>query len=227
MRPSSELGAIATGSLVVWDVDGTLTRSDTLLPILRLLVGSSRWLKVMAQAAQETATHGASRNYLKASLLQHCLAGLEQEKVLAVARSFAHDIETHRCRGDAMRRWSWHRARGDHQILASASPAVYLRPLGDSLGADVVLATELQVQDGRFTGDMAGINCRGREKARKVRDVIAATHPDEVWVYSDSSSDTPSFDLADIAVRVRPWSFIPPLSSAVGHTHSSPETDSQ
>lgn len=179
MTTQSELTTTDTGTLVVWDVDGTLTRSDTLLPFLRLLVGSAQWVKVMTQAARETATHGASRNYLKAYLLQRCLAGREHAEVLAMAQAFANDMETHRCRTDAIRRWSWHHARGD------------------------------------------------REKARQVKDVIDATCPEAVWVYSDSRSDTPSFDLADITTRVRPWSFIPPLPPAVQHLHTTPGKDTR
>lgn len=202
--------------LVVWDVDRTLTRGDTLVPFLRQVVGTSHWAEVLRRSAAEAAWHGASRSYLKARLLRRCLAGREYAEVLDVAQGFARTVRARGCRPDAVARWAWHRARGDHQVLASASLELYLQPLATLLGAERVLATGLQVEAGLLTGAMSTANCRGPEKARRVGDLIADTHPASVWVYSDSRSDRPSLALADVATRVRPWRTIRVLTPA-GH----------
>lgn len=194
-----------SGTLAVWDVDRTLTRRDTLIPFLRSVVGPTQWHTALRRVLTATASHGASRTALKASLLHCCLAGREYDEVAAVAKDFAKTVQQHECRPDALKRWSWHCARGDLMVLASASLELYLRPLAELLGAELVLATGLAVEAGRITGAMSAANCRGVEKARRIRNLIETTGPDSVWVYSDSRSDGPSLDLADVAVRVRPW----------------------
>lgn len=208
-------------TLVVWDVDRTLTRGDTLILFLREVVGPTQWASVLRRTAAETAWHGASRSYLKARLLRRCLAGREYAEVLGVAQDYARRLQTRGCRPDAVARWAWHRARGDRLVLASASLELYLEPLAELLGAEHVLATGLQVEAGRLTGAMSTANCRGSEKARRVGDLITDTRPVSVWVYSDSRSDRPSLDLADVATRVRPWRPIPVLTPTV---HRPPTT---
>ena len=214
MTPLHDSARGCSAPLVVWDVDRTLTRSDTLVPFLRAVVGPALWAQVVRRTAIETAWHGATRSVLKARLLRQCLAGREYAAVLTLAEDFAETLLAQECRPDAIARWAWHQARGDHQVLASASLELYLEPLATSLGAEHVLATGLQVEDDRLTGGMSTANCRGPEKARRIAALIQDTRPSSVWFYSDSRSDRPSFALADVATTVRPWRRIPVLVPA-------------
>ena len=212
--------------LVVWDVDRTLTRGDTLLPFLRQVVGRGRWASMLSEAALGVVALHGSRAYLKAFLLRRCLAGRREDELRALGREFATAILIHRCRPDALQRWSWHQARGDRLVLASASLAFYLRPLGQSLGAEHVLATRMRVDSGRLTGAISGANCRGPEKARQISELVTRTCPSSVWVYSDSRSDQPSLELADTAIRVRAWRTLPILPEPFpGHRSSTPTPD--
>ena len=68
------------------------------------------------------------------------------------------------------RRHDWHRQAGHRVVIVSASPTVYLDAAGRRLGVDAVLATELEVgADGRLTGRLAGPNCRGEEKVKRLQ----------------------------------------------------------
>ncbi len=90
-------------------------------------------------------------------------------------------------------------------ILASASLDPYLLPLGASLGVDGVVCTMLErAADGRLTGRLSGANCRGAEKARRVRAWLEAEGLEdaELWAYGDSSSDDELLALADRPLRV-------------------------
>ena len=191
-----------SGRLAVWDVDRTLTRSDTLLPFLRAVSGPRAWARAVPLVAADVVRHGGGRAELKDVLLQRCLSGRPQAVVEEIAGRYARGVLASGCRPDALERWAWHQARGDTLALASASLGLYLRPLGDLLGAHHVLATELEVDAGHLTGARSTPNCRGAQKARRVADLMAALRPETVWVYSDSRSDQPSLDLADVAVRV-------------------------
>ncbi|MGB3829906.1 MAG: HAD-IB family hydrolase [Ornithinimicrobium sp.] len=205
-----------TAPLVVWDVDRSLTFKDTLLPFLAKVVGPGAWPGVLTSVSAHTAARGGGRAGLKKGLLQRCLAGRAEAEVQEVAHEFARTIETQMCRRDALARWAWHHRRGHRLALASASLDLYLQPLGHALGAERVLATGLQVEDGRFTGAMSTANCRGAEKARRINELIEATRPVFVWIYSDSRSDQPSLDLADVPIRVSQWR---PLRTPITTTH--------
>ena len=90
---------------------------------------------------------------------------------------------------------------GHAVLLASASLDSYLLPLG----VDGVICTRLERgADGKLTGRLDGANCRGAEKARRVRewlqehDLTGA----ELWAYGDSKGDDELLALADHPLRV-------------------------
>jgi phosphatidylglycerophosphatase C len=126
-----------------------------------------------------------------------------------VARAYVSDVLVRRVRPDCLRRWHWHRQQGHRLVLASASLELYLRPLGDLLGADAVISTRMDVVNGWLTGRLATPNCRGEEKANRVREHLS-THPaGQIWIYANGTADRPTMALADVATRVRPYRTLP------------------
>ena len=68
-----------------------------------------------------------------------------------------------------------------------------------------VIATRLERDPGgRLTGRLAGLNCRGPEKARRVREWLAGHDLTgaELWAYGDSPGDAELLAAADHPVRV-------------------------
>ena len=78
-------------------------------------------------------------------------------------------------------------------VLVSASFEVYLRPLGELLAVDEVLATRLELADGIATGALDGPNCRGPEKVRRLHDWADSEFGGRtnvrVVAYGDSAGD--------------------------------------
>jgi phosphoserine phosphatase len=99
-------------------------------------------------------------------------------------------------------------------VLASASPELYLASVADELGISGFVGTRLEVgSDGKLTGDYEGANCRGPEKARRVREWIANSvstpvngkaggEAPFVWAYGNSAGDLQMLREADIGVDV-------------------------
>lgn len=105
-------------------------------------------------------------------------------------------------RPDTVARLAWHRAEGHRVVLVSASLRSYLTPLGEHLGADAVLCTDVEVgADGRLTGRLAGANCRGPEKVARLRRWLAGAGLErdavELWAYGDSAGDRELLAAAD------------------------------
>jgi len=133
--------------------------------------------------------------------------------VRAEGAAYGRELYERRLRDDTPARLRRHRELGHRLVIVSASLEPYLVPLGDLLRVDAVLCTRLECSpDGRLTGRLDGPNCRGPEKARRLRDWLRATDLEsaEVWAYGDSSGDDALLAMADHAVRVR-------------HTRVSPE----
>jgi phosphatidylglycerophosphatase C len=189
--------------VAVWDVDGTLTRADTMLPFLRRVAGPAAVTAALVPAIGLHLTGTGRRVEAKAALLRRVLGGRVASDVDRVAREYAEHVVRHRMRSDAVRRWQWHRRHGHRLVLVSASLDLYLRHLGEHLGADEVICTRMAVVGGRLTGEMSGTSCRGPEKAVRLADYLQGHPGNPVRVYADSAADRPMMMVGDIPVQVR------------------------
>jgi phosphatidylglycerophosphatase C len=197
--------------VAAFDFDGTISRRDTFVPFLQRLCGAQRVFRALV------ATAGGSRldrDAWKDAVLVRLLSGRPLADVEAAGREYATFLRTEgRLRPRALARIAEHRAAGHRIVVVSASPEVYLTPLGEDLDLDAVLATRLEVaEDGRLTGRMLGPNCRGPEKVARLEAWLDGRAPGRLWAYGDSSGDRELLARADVGVRVRVRAPYPPLA---------------
>ena len=204
--PDHEPAAI----VAAFDVDGTLTTRDCVVPFLRLVGGTGRLTAGLALAAGRVvpALARRDRDALKAESARVVFAGRAARDVEAAGLAFAARIEQTWLRHDTVARMRWHRRAGHRVVLVSASFGAYLRPLGRRLATDGVLATELTIDDtGRCTGALLGPNCRGVEKVARLHAWLDEHHGGrgavELWAYGDSAGDRHLLADADHAVWAR------------------------
>jgi HAD superfamily hydrolase (TIGR01490 family) len=194
--------------VAAFDFDGTLSTRDNFVPFLMRFAGRSATARAFATAGIHVARAGRAswraanvRHDVKVSLLRQLVGGRDADDLDDTARAFARDVLARHMRRDAVERAEWHRDQGHRLVIVSASLATYLRPIAEELAFDAVLATELEVgDDGRLTGDIAGHNVRGPEKARLLEVWLDGATP-FVFAYGDSSGDKELWARADRAVR--------------------------
>jgi phosphatidylglycerophosphatase C len=191
--------------VAAFDVDGTLTTGDCVTPFLRRAAGRRLWTTLLRHPlALAAAAARRDRDRLK-ELACSALRGSESTEIEHLGEVFAREVGAGRLRDDTVARLRRHRELGHTVIFASASLDPYLVPLGGSLGVDAVVCTVLERgADGRLTGRLVGANCRGAEKARRVRDWLLENDlaDAELWAYGDSSGDDALLALADHPLRV-------------------------
>lgn len=191
--------------IAVFDLDGTLTRRDTVLPFLATVVG---WRAVAgALAADWRAVAGAAiarfgRDEAKAGLVRATLTGVRHADLEAAGERYADRVLSRSMRSDVVTRLLRHQRRGDEVVVISAGLHVYVRPLAEHLGIDSVYATRLEVDaGGRCTGGLDGPNIRAKEKVACLANYLGGDHA-TVWAYGDSGDDAHLLAEADVAVRV-------------------------
>ena len=191
--------------VAAFDVDGTLTTGDCVTPFLRRAAGRRLWTTLLRHPlALAAAAARRDRDRLK-ELACSALRGIESTEIEHLGEALAREVGAGRLRDDTVARLRRHRELGHTVILASASLDPYLVPLGRSLGVDAVVCTVLERgRDGRLTGRLVGANCRGAEKARRVRDWLLEHDlaDAELWAYGDSLGDDDLLALADRPLRV-------------------------
>lgn len=184
--------------VAAFDVDGTLTTRDCVVPFLRELVGTVTLVGAVARrpAAASGALLRRDRDALKALAVGAC-RGRPASEVDRAGRAFADTRARQWLRPDTTARLRWHLAEGHRVVLVSASLRPYLEPLGEHLGVSDVLCTTFETDgSGTLTGRLLGANCRGPEKAERLR-VWLGGETAEIWAYGDSSGDRELLALAD------------------------------
>lgn len=191
-----------TSVVAAFDVDGTLTRRDTLLPFLWRVAGplqfvgyTIRLLPVLLRYALGQIPNGKA----KERVLGQFLGGRSVAEIERVARAFATETLPRLLRTEALERLRWHRRKGHRVVLVSASPELYLRPWAETEGIDTVLATRLSTEAGRLTGHFDGENCYGPEKRRRLRAAVPDLDDVDVYAYGNSRGDRELLDMADHA----------------------------
>jgi len=99
-------------------------------------------------------------------------------------------------------------AEGAEVLLITASPTFYLEALKDELPIRRIIGTRMHVENGVYTGLIAGENCRGVQKPLRLAEDLAA-RGDMVdyaasWAYGDSAGDAPMLALCAHKVAVNP-----------------------
>lgn len=191
--------------IAAFDVDGTLTRRDCVVPFLGRLAGiRTVGRSLIASPNLAAAAARRDRDRVKAIATDAVFRGLDADAVAVEGADFASIVARERLRDDTLAHLRTHLDDGDLVVLASASYEVYLRPLAATLGVHDVLATRLAVRDGVCTGMLDGANCRGPEKTRRLAEWLAdrGSSRDHVHItaYGDSPGDRELLAEADVAV---------------------------
>ncbi|MCU1501942.1 MAG: hypothetical protein JWM12_1296 [Ilumatobacteraceae bacterium] len=180
-------------TVVAFDVDGTLTRRDCVGPFL-LRLGGRRGV-VLAVLQRPVATARAivrrDRDAFKEIVVGGVFVGRSPAAVAALGVDFAAQVLATGLRADSIGRLRWHQRSGHTVVLVSASLGPYLRPLGELLGVDGVLCTDVAHDGVRYGRRLDGPNCRGAEKARRLAAWLADRElaPADLWAYGDSAGD--------------------------------------
>ncbi|HMD28054.1 MAG TPA: HAD-IB family phosphatase, partial [Steroidobacteraceae bacterium] len=156
--------------VALFDLDGTLTWQDTLLPFLLgfLKRHPHRLLRLWPLPfALYCYWRDRDRGALKSSVIRMVMGGASRQVLEAWAESFVSALKPrHKFRPLALAILETHRAAGDHPVLLSASPDLYVDHIGRMLGFERTLCTELVWSGDRLDGHLKTQNRRGEEKLR-------------------------------------------------------------
>ena len=166
--------------LVVFDLDGTITRGDTLVSYVIGLLRKRPWqlasLVCAAPAALDYWRGRLDRGSLKARFLQVTLGRYTRTELQAWTARFVPRLLARGVRSDAVRAIEAHRREGDVLVLLSASPDLYVPQIAARLGFDQAICTGLSWTDDHLDGALTTPNRRDAEKTRCILE-LAARHP--------------------------------------------------
>ncbi len=132
-------------------------------------------------------------------------AGWDVATVREIVADTLHNIVDPLVYDEAVSLIEEHRLAGRDVVVVSASGAEVVEPIAEMLGADLVIATRMEIADGRYTGEIA-YYAYAEEKARAVRELAEQRGYDlaESYAYSDSVTDAPMLESVGHPFAVNP-----------------------
>lgn len=192
--------------IAVFDLDGTITRHDTLVHFLagfaarRPARALGLWRSPVALGRYLAG--GRDRGELKASVIRYLLGGLDRAAIDSWADEFCRDVLPGLLNPGALPVIEQHRAEGRHLVLLSASVDLYVPRIAEGLGFHSTLCTELTWQEGRLESRLATPNRRGEEKLACLRK-LRVQHPEaRIAAYGNAASDLAHLVEADAGCLV-------------------------
>lgn len=204
MPPDTATG----GGLAVFDLDGTITRHDTLVGFVLTCLHRRPWRLPRLLLVPPLALHyliHRDRGRFKGALIRATLGGLAAGELARCAERFVPRALRDDTFAEAVQAIAAHRDRGDRLLLMSASVDLYVPLIARALGFEHSICTKVRWRgDGRLDGRLATANCRGEEKKRCLQALIARQAPQRIYAYGNSGADLPHMALAQHGYLVNP-----------------------
>lgn len=198
-------------TLAIFDLDKTIIDTSASMaygrPMAeRGIIGTPDVLRMMALLGNYMlTTHTEDNMNSTKDALLGMIAGREEDAVRSVAQDALQEVITPYIYAEARELIDHHREQGHHVAIVTASPSVMVEPIATELGVDHLIATELDVEDGKFTGKVVHFN-KGNSKVERIR-TLALSHGynlDQSYAYTDSFTDLPMLELVGHPHAVNP-----------------------
>jgi HAD superfamily hydrolase (TIGR01490 family) len=143
-------------------------------------------------------------------LLLWSVRGIRMQKINGYGKLYVDEILMQNMNEEVLLRFKGHLSVGDTVVINSGGYEPYLRHFSNKFGVDMLFSTEFESRNDIFLGYLKGRDCLGSEKVKRIRmtELLNNSYND-IYVYSDSITDTPLFDLATKKVAVIQGNEIP------------------
>jgi len=196
--------------VIVFDLDGTITKRDTYLPFLvgYLLRNPRRIIRTLhLPFALILFFLGVRDNsWLKRIFLHACLGGLSRKSLAPWVMLFTNSLLNSGLRDGAINTLQKYIDNNDEVVLATASLDIYVNEIAAALGFKHVVNTQVEWDcEDRLTGGFLTNNCYGKEKLKRVVEWMRAHQYETVDIaFSDHHSDLPLLIYAIQSIAVNP-----------------------
>ncbi len=196
--------------LAIFDLDNTLLAGDS----------DHAWGEFACELGLVEAASFGQRNdafyrdYLEGQLdiqayLRHALAPVARQSVEQAAlwhRQFMAEKVEPMILSAGLALIEQHRQRGDTLLIITATNRFITAPIAERLGVEHLLACDVEIRDGYYTGEPLGTPTYAEGKVVVLRDWLARTGHELAGscFYSDSHNDIPLLEVVARAVAVDP-----------------------
>jgi HAD superfamily hydrolase (TIGR01490 family) len=200
-----------TRSAAFFDLDKTILAKSSSLAFARPfykggLIGRADVLK-SAYAQFSYVASGADHDQLETMrhYMSELVKGWDVETVRQIVAETLDEIVDPMVYGEAVDLIAEHKAAGRDVIIISSSGTEVVEPIGERLGVDRAIGTQVEIVDGKYTGEIV-FYAYGEGKAVAMRALAEENGYDlaECYSYTDSATDLPMLEIVGHPFCVNP-----------------------
>lgn len=188
--------------LAIFDVDYTITKKETLMELYKYSIKENKKNLIYLPRALFSGLLYITKIYdekrVKESFLKF-IENMSEKDLKDFSRRFYQNRLSKILYTDSLEMMKKLKSEGYYIFLISASPEFYLNNLYTIKEVDKVIGTKFHMENGKFLRKMNGLNCKGEEKVRRLKEVLKKENIEvdfkNSYMFSDSLSDKPLLDL--------------------------------
>lgn len=198
--------------IAIFDFDGTLTNGDTFLPFLFYCFG--KWKVILGLFFTFPYTVGYLLNIIsnqkaKKMVINYFFKTQSIRFINKCANNYINEKVDDYLRTNIVNRLKWHQNNGHVTVLLSASLEVYINLWAKKYNFNYSEGTQLENDDGKYTGNIYGDNCYGYEKVKRINKIFEGHLKDYIiYGYGDSKGDQHYLDLCDHKYSKKEFQYI-------------------
>jgi len=185
-------------TLVLFDLDGTLTKKDSLSDFLKYFMGKSRYYRGILFLSPVLLAYKLKLipNYkAKERLTTYFFKGVDVIEFQQIADDYSRDELDKIIKSDAFNRIKWHQEKGHKIVVVSASIECWLREWCKKYNLDLV-GTKLESKHSKLTGKFSTLNCYGIEKVNRIKERYNISDYEVIYAYGNSKGDKEMLNIA-------------------------------
>lgn len=185
-------------NLALFDFDGTITKKDSLLDFTEYAVGKKsiyKSLPILLPVLTRLKLGVVPNDRAKELFLSHFFKGWDADEFVDVAQKYSCNQLQRIVKESAVQTLNHHKKQGDKVVIVSASIDLWLYGWCDLMSVELI-ASRMQIENGKITGRLDGKNCHGQEKARRVKQAFNLESFSHIFAYGDTAGDKQMLSLA-------------------------------
>lgn len=188
--------------VAVFDFDKTITSKHTFIRFMRYISGNYKFyfslIYLLPQIIRYKLGH-ISLMTLREKAIKRIFFGITEDFYKSSSQQFVEVYVNKWLSAEAIYRIVWHKTMGHRLILLSNSPEDYLRIWASQFGFDYVMGSRFEFVNGVATGKILGEHCFGKEKVKRLKDLLKCRDDYYVYGYGDSEGDLDFLNYSDEA----------------------------
>lgn len=185
-------------TIAFFDFDGTITSKDSFVEFMKRERGAAYFyagmlLHLPVLVGMKTGL--LSNQRVKEMVLSFCFRKWTKDKLEQAGHRFAAEVIPSLIRPKAAVEIAKLKGLGAEVVIVTASPQEWIKPWCDTQGLGCV-ASALEYNSDRFTGKLAGKNCYGEEKVKRIQQQFDLSQYSKILAYGDTKGDQPMLQLA-------------------------------